>query len=80
MSVPPAEILATPQPGWKTGDVAMLQDMAQKFFETEILPEYDRYEKNEIIDRVAWEKAGAAGLLCASIPEEYGGAGRHLRA
>jgi acyl-CoA dehydrogenase len=75
MSIRPAELLATPKPGWKTEDVAMLQDMAQKFLETEILPEYDGYEKNEIVDRSAWEKAGAAGLLCASMPEEYGGAG-----
>jgi acyl-CoA dehydrogenase len=71
----PAEIFATPQPAWKTGDVAMLQDMATRFLTDEILPEYDRYEKNEIVDRSAWEKAGAAGLLCASMPEEYGGAG-----
>jgi acyl-CoA dehydrogenase len=71
----PVELLATPQPAWKTEEVAMLQDMATKFLETEILPEYDRYEKNEIVDRSAWEKAGKAGLLCASMPEEYGGAG-----
>ena len=71
----PAEIFATPQPAWKTGDVAMLQDMATRFLTDEILPEYDRYEKDEIVDRSAWEKAGAAGLLCASMPEEYGGAG-----
>jgi acyl-CoA dehydrogenase len=71
----PADILATPPPGWKTEEVAMLQDMATKFLEAEILPEYDRFEKNEIVDRSAWEKAGQAGLLCASMPEEYGGAG-----
>jgi acyl-CoA dehydrogenase len=75
MTIRPAGLLATPQPAWKAEDVAMLQDMAEKFLETEILPEYDRFEKNEIVDRSAWEKAGAAGLLCASMPEEYGGAG-----
>jgi acyl-CoA dehydrogenase len=71
----PADILAAPRPAWKAEDVAMLQDMATKFLEAEILPEYDRYEKNEIVDRGAWERAGKAGLLCASMPEEYGGAG-----
>jgi acyl-CoA dehydrogenase len=71
----PAEILASPQSAWKTEDVAMLQDMATRFLTDEILPEYDRYEKNEIVDRAAWEKAGQAGLLCASMPEQYGGAG-----
>ena len=28
-----------------------------------------------MVDRASWEKAGAAGLLCASMPEEYGGSG-----
>ena len=56
-------------------DVSMLQDMADRFMETEIAPHYERYEKQEIVDREAWEKAGSAGLLCASVPEKYGGAG-----
>jgi len=53
----------------------MLYDMACRFLSDEIAPKYDEYEKAEIVERAAWEKAGAAGLLCASIPEEYGGAG-----
>jgi acyl-CoA dehydrogenase len=53
----------------------MLRDMAGRFLDGEIAPHYERYEKEEIVERSAWEKAGAAGLLCASMPEEYGGAG-----
>ncbi len=71
----PASVLGLPKPGWITEDVAMLYDMAHRFLADEIAPHYDTYEKNEIVDRSAWEKAGAAGLLCASMPEEYGGAG-----
>ncbi|MGN6142328.1 MAG: acyl-CoA dehydrogenase family protein [Mesorhizobium sp.] len=71
----PAEVLGLPKPAWVTEDVAMLYDMAHRFLSDEIAPHYDAYEKNEIVDRSAWEKAGAAGLLCASMPEEYGGAG-----
>ncbi|MBN9243139.1 MAG: acyl-CoA dehydrogenase family protein [Mesorhizobium sp.] len=71
----PAEVLALPKPAWITEDVAMLYDMAHRFLSDEIAPHYDAYEKNEIVDRSAWGKAGAAGLLCASMPEEYGGAG-----
>jgi len=71
----PASILGLPKPAWATDDVAMLYDMARRFMEAEIAPEYERYEKQEMVDRSAWEKAGAAGLLCASMPEEYGGAG-----
>jgi len=71
----PASVLQVPKPEWAGDDVAMLYDMAEKFLRTEIAPKYDEYEKAEIVERAAWEKAGAAGLLCASMPEEYGGAG-----
>lgn len=70
-----SEILGLPRPAWATDDVAMLYDMSVRFLENEIVPKYDEYEKNEIVERAAWEKAGAHGLLCASMPEEYGGSG-----
>lgn len=71
----PAEILQTPSPSWRSEDVTLLSDMANRFMEAEIAPHYERWEKAEMVDRSAWEKAGENGLLCASIPEEYGGAG-----
>ncbi|RFC67133.1 MULTISPECIES: acyl-CoA dehydrogenase family protein [Mesorhizobium] len=70
-----SEVLGLPKPAWATDDVAMLYDMSVRFLENEIAPKYDEYEKNEIVERAAWEKAGANGLLCASMPEEYGGSG-----
>ena len=75
MASNPSEILTLPQPGWAGEDVTMLYDMAHRFMAEEIAPRYDAFEKNEMVDRSAWEKAGAAGLLCASMPEEYGGSG-----
>ncbi|TXR48388.1 acyl-CoA dehydrogenase family protein [Phyllobacterium endophyticum] len=75
MGLRPEEVLGVPIPDWKTDDVVMLQEMATKFLETEVLPHYDRFEKQEIFDRSVWELAGKNGLLCASMPEEYGGAG-----
>ena len=71
----PAEILGLPKPGWMSEDVAMLYDMATKFLEAEIAPRYEEFEKAESFDRESWRKAGAAGLLCASMPEDYGGSG-----
>lgn len=71
----PAEVLSVPKPEWASEDVGMLYDMAHRFLSEEVAPHYEAYEKNEIVDRSAWEKAGAAGLLCPSMPEEYGGAG-----
>lgn len=53
----------------------MLYDMASRFMAEEIAPRYDEFEKNEMFDRESWLKAGAAGLLCASMPEKYGGSG-----
>ncbi|MGC4026440.1 MAG: acyl-CoA dehydrogenase family protein [Mesorhizobium sp.] len=70
-----SEVLGLPKPAWAGDDVSMLYDMSVRFLENEIAPKYDEYEKNEIVERAAWEKAGANGLLCASMPEEYGGSG-----
>jgi acyl-CoA dehydrogenase len=71
----PSQVLEVPQPDWMGDDLTMLEDMAVRFMESEIAPNYERYEEKEIVDRAAWEKAGATGLLCASVPEDYGGAG-----
>ncbi|PWJ81647.1 acyl-CoA dehydrogenase [Pseudaminobacter salicylatoxidans] len=75
MTTNPAEVLSLPKPAWATEDVAMLYDMATKFLAAEIAPRYEEFEKAEIFDRESWWKAGEAGLLCASMPEEYGGSG-----
>ena len=75
MAARPAEILGIRAPEWETEDVAMLKDMATKWLEAEIAPRYEEFEKNEIVDKASWLKAGDAGLLCPSVPEEYGGSG-----
>jgi acyl-CoA dehydrogenase len=75
MTTSPASVLGLPKPAWMSEDVAMLYDMATKFLEVEIAPRYDEFEKAESFDRESWRTAGEAGLLCASMPEEYGGSG-----
>jgi acyl-CoA dehydrogenase len=75
MATNPAEVLGLPKPAWAGDDVGMLYDMAQRFMSEEIAPCYEDFERNEIVDPDCWKKAGAAGLLCASIPEAYGGSG-----
>ena len=75
MTARPAEILGVATPSWETEDVAMLKDMATKWLETEVAPRYEEFEKQEIVDKAVWRKAGEAGLLCPSVPEEYGGSG-----
>nr|WP_086008145.1 acyl-CoA dehydrogenase family protein [Nitratireductor aquibiodomus] len=75
MTSNPQSVLGLSRPEWAGEDVAMLYDMASRFLTEEIAPHYEAFEKAEIFDRASWEKAGAAGLLCASMPEEHGGAG-----
>jgi acyl-CoA dehydrogenase len=71
----PAQVLGVAKPAWEGEDISMLREMASRFFDAEIAPHYEEYEKAEIIPRSAWEAAGANGLLCAAMPEEFGGAG-----
>lgn len=63
---------------WMTPELEMLRDAAHRFFEAEFVPHEERWAKDLLMDRDAWNKAGAMGLLCASIPEEYGGGGGTL--
>lgn len=48
---------------------------ARRFFETEIAPHHEKWEEQQHIDRNLWNKAGELGLLCATMPEQYGGSG-----
>ena len=68
-------VLNVSRPSWMTEELDMLADASAKFFERECVPDYEKWEDEGIVPREAWEKAGAAGLLCAAVPEEYGGAG-----
>ncbi len=58
-----------------TEDLVLLEDQARRFIESEFVPHLERWHEQGGYEREVWNKFGAAGLLCASIPEEYGGAG-----
>ncbi|MDL4775271.1 acyl-CoA dehydrogenase family protein [Actinomadura xylanilytica] len=60
---------------WMTGDAADLFAMATDFFDREIPANRERWEAQRHVDRDFWLRCGELGLLCASIPEEYGGGG-----
>ncbi|MGZ4480036.1 MAG: acyl-CoA dehydrogenase family protein [Nocardioidaceae bacterium] len=47
----------------------------RSFLEKEVLPHHDQWEKDGQVDREVWTKAGAQGLLCFDVDEEYGGPG-----
>jgi acyl-CoA dehydrogenase len=58
---------------WMNEDLEMLRDTARRFFQRECVPNEARWREQHHADRDIWTQAGAAGLLCASIPEAYGG-------
>ncbi|HSV37724.1 MAG TPA: acyl-CoA dehydrogenase family protein [Nocardioidaceae bacterium] len=60
---------------WMDTDLDDFRDLARTFCEKEIKPNIERYIANRQVDRELWTRAGELGLLCASIPEEYGGGG-----
>lgn len=60
---------------WMDEELEMLRDSARRFFERECVPHESRWRAQHHADREIWTKAGQAGLLCASIPEAYGGGG-----
>jgi acyl-CoA dehydrogenase len=68
-------VLQLPRPNWMTEDLVLLEDQARRFIADEFVPNLDRWHEQHMYEREVWTKAGAAGLLCASMPEEYGGAG-----
>lgn len=63
---------------WMDDEMAMLQDAAARFLQKEMTPHLEKWEAQGFVDRESWLKAGEAGLLCASIPTEYGGGGGTL--
>jgi acyl-CoA dehydrogenase len=56
-------------------DHELFRETARRFIEKEIVPHLHTWEKAGIVPKELWRKAGAAGLLCSTVPEEYGGSG-----
>jgi alkylation response protein AidB-like acyl-CoA dehydrogenase len=51
------------------------RDSVRKFMQAEIWPNIERWHEAGIVDREAFTKAGANGLLCTWAEEQYGGLG-----
>jgi alkylation response protein AidB-like acyl-CoA dehydrogenase len=58
-----------------TTDHTLFRDSVRRFIDNEVVPRHGDWEEQGYVDREIWRKAGEMGLLCTSMPEQYGGAG-----
>lgn len=56
-------------------DHEAFRQSVRNFVQKEVVPNADRWEEAGIVDKDLWPKAGAVGMLCPTVPEEYGGLG-----
>ena len=56
-------------------DHEIFRDATRRFIENEIVPNHAEWEQQGIVNRELWNAAGENGLLCCTVPEEYGGPG-----
>ncbi|MFT4983996.1 MAG: acyl-CoA dehydrogenase [Flavobacterium sp.] len=53
----------------------MMKGMIQEFISNEVMDHIDEWEKNGMVSREIWKRAGELGLLCIDMPQMYGGGG-----
>ena len=68
-------MIANARSPWISEELALLSQSVSRFVQKELVPFAAQWERDRCVDRSAWKKLGAAGFLCVSIPEEYGGGG-----
>ncbi len=56
-------------------DHELFRDTVRAFAEKELVPNVEQWERDGIVPRDVFTRAGEAGLLGMAVPEEYGGAG-----
>ncbi|CUI09766.1 acyl-CoA dehydrogenase family protein [Massilia antarctica] len=60
---------------WMTEELEGFRDAVRRFVASEVAPLQQRWREQQHVDRDLWHKGGAMGILCADIPEQYGGSG-----
>ncbi|GAB1822979.1 acyl-CoA dehydrogenase family protein [Herbidospora sp. RD11066] len=53
----------------------LFRETVRDFMTREVVPNHGQWEKDGIIPREIWKKAGDLGMFAMSVPEEYGGIG-----
>ena len=63
------------QSPWETEEHSMFRESVRRLVEEEFVPHRERWGEQGYMEPEYWQKAGEVGMLCADIPEQYGGAG-----
>jgi alkylation response protein AidB-like acyl-CoA dehydrogenase len=58
-----------------TDDHHRFRETVARFVRDEVVPFHDDWERDGMVPRELWKKAGEVGLLCTDVPTEYGGGG-----
>ncbi|MER6825786.1 acyl-CoA dehydrogenase family protein [Streptosporangium sp. NPDC000563] len=53
----------------------LFRETVREFLAREVAPHHDQWEKDGIVPREVWKRAGEIGMFGFGVPEEYGGAG-----
>jgi alkylation response protein AidB-like acyl-CoA dehydrogenase len=53
----------------------LFRETVREFMAREVVPHHQQWEKEGIVPREVWKKAGELGMFGFSVPDEYGGAG-----
>jgi acyl-CoA dehydrogenase len=56
-------------------DHEAFRQTVRRFMQEEIAPNAAKWQEEGIVPKSIWPKAGELGLLCPTVPEEYGGLG-----
>lgn len=64
-----------PPSPWMNDELADLRATVRRFAAAEIVPHRARWNRQQHVDRMLWNKGGGLGILLADIPEQYGGSG-----
>ena len=64
---------------WLDDELAMYRDTVVRFVATEMQPQDAAARARGHVGHALWRRAGEIGLLCADIPEAYGGGGGDFR-
>ncbi|MEO8248965.1 MAG: acyl-CoA dehydrogenase family protein [Burkholderiales bacterium] len=64
---------------WTDPDLDLYRDTACRFIDEEMAPHDEAARERGHVGHEIWRRAGELGLLCADIPEQFGGGGGDFR-